>query len=147
MGQALPRCQVCRGLSSSLEGAEPSGQALCSDQDESKAGPSQNKHPAPSVPGQFTRPASSHTAPCCQLRKGWPWAGRLPTHPSPPLTWSESRGSQKTVKYFPQGSPILMQEVTDPKGFLPYLACLGAWNFTVKSLFLPISDSLGTKFS
>lgn len=62
-----------------------------------------------------------------QLRKGWPWAGSLNTHPSPSPTWSESEESHKTIKHFLWGSGVLMQEVTNLKCFYPpQLACLGA---------------------
>ena len=68
--------------------------------------PARINTPHPSAPSWFIHSASSHTVPGCQLRKGWPWAGSLDTHPSPTPTWSESREPHKTIKYFPQGSPV-----------------------------------------
>lgn len=110
--------------------------------------PSQSKHPHPSAPCWFTQAASSHTVSWLPAQEGLALGrkSRYPPIPIPHLIriW----GSPQNHKLLPTGIPCPDAGSDRSQVFFsPQLACLGAWNFTVKSFFPPISDSRGTKFS
>lgn len=126
VGQACPRC-----LCLSLEGANPelSRHLPAETMMKAKLCPARTTPTTTIVPLPVLVYPSCFLPhfPGCLLRKCWPWAGSLNTHPSPCPTCSESRETHKTIKYFTWGSPVLMQEVTDPKCFSPpQLAYFGA---------------------